>query len=523
MPKLKNINSTDLRGAIVLGCRTMQRVFNADDNDIPFFKSQLVPQASLKFNHWHSESHVPGRHLNALLTAEAVTGIELDEEAVQKHARAAFFSFSGKLALPLNRDRRDGPLVNFLPHNLREGMHALYALARYRDCPQARETAQDMIGAVFEHWRPDRRWDPRAFDRRGLVLVGNDNFIFGEARLIGPLVKYYRATGYGPALDLALVLSDKAIGEFFLENGEYDPNIFGSHVHSATCVMSSLAQLADLTRDASLMQRVRAFYDNGLWGVRDELGWSIESSICPDEATDQGESNNTGDILETALILGRWGYPQYFHDAERILRGHLLPSQLRDTSFVVDPPNPEGADGKRHLADRHLGAFGVPASYGHRPIGIERVVFNMDIVGGVVGSLCEAVREAVRFDEAGHRVNLLFDLDTPTIQLDSPYTHGQLRVRLKRPGAAFVRIPPWADRQAMSISPTEAPLRFTRDYLFLASPQVDQPITIGFERPLQELVLKHRRRAIRVRMRGDEVLAMDNFGADLTFFNPYDG
>jgi hypothetical protein len=33
-------------------------------------------------------------------------------------------------------------------------------------------------------------------------------------------------------------------------------------------------------------------------------------------------------------------------------------------------------------------------------------------------------------------------------------------------------------------------------------------------------VLQHRTHNIRVRMRGDQAVAMDNFGADLTFFEP---
>jgi hypothetical protein len=32
------------------------------------------------------------------------------------------------------------------------------------------------------------------------------------------------------------------------------------------------------------------------------------------------------------------------------------------------------------------------------------------------------------------------------------------------------------------------------------------------------VVLEHRTRAIRARLRGDEVAAMENFGADLAFF-----
>ena len=92
--KLSNVNSTDIKAAIELGCRTMSNVFNADDNDIPFFGSEALPNPRLSFSNIHSESHVPGRHLNALLTAEDKAGVSISEEAVEKHAAAAFFSYS---------------------------------------------------------------------------------------------------------------------------------------------------------------------------------------------------------------------------------------------------------------------------------------------------------------------------------------------------------------------------------------------------------------------------------------------
>ena len=528
MAKLRNVNTTDVKGAIALGCRTMQSVFNADDNDVPFFGSSIVPHARsaqtwLKFCDFASESHVPGRHLNALLNAEAAAGVKLDESAVQKHARAAFLSFSGPVALPLNRQQIGGQPVNFVRHNCREGMHALYALVKYRNSEKAREIAEQMIDAVFEYWGPCRRWNTRSLERLGLNVDKEGTFITGEARMIGPLVKYYHATGYGPALELALMLKEKAIGGFFLQNGDYDRELFGTHTHSVTCVMSSLAQLADLTCDSTLMNRVRAFYDNGLWRMRDELGWVIETTADhAEDYPDRGEVNNTGDIVETALILGKWGYPQYFADAERIIRGHLLPSQLRDNSFIVEAPNPEGEDGKRNIAERHLGAFGFPAPYGHQPIGLERISFNMDIVGGAVGSLCEVLREATRFDKLCHRVNLLFDHETDAVKVESPYTDGALRITVKRPGPLFVRIPSWVDRDELTLNGIDCQRHSAYSYLFISKPVVGRPIIFRFKLPTQELVLKHRTHDIRVRLRGDEVMAMDNFGTDLTYFEAYE-
>ena len=519
MSRVKDVNTTDILDAIRLGCRTMSSVFNADDGNIPFFGSRVRPEAGLSFSSAHSEAHVPGRHLNALLNAEDAAGIRIDEDAVDRHAHAAFFSYSGPVALPINRREIGGPQVNFRPHNVREGFHALYALVCFRKSDRAFQLARASIDAIFKCWDFDRGWDTDYLEGELGLTVTRSTFIIGLARAIGPLVKLYRATGYAPALELAIVLKEKAL-VFFREDGGYDRETFGEHTHSTTCVMSSLAQLADLTRDLHMMNRVIAFYENGLGDMRDALGWVIESDR-DDADPDRGEVNNTGDIVETALILGRWGYTKYYEDAERILRGHLLPSQLRDISFIKDPPNPEGADGKRDVANRHRGAFGFPAPYGHRPLGYRNVSFNMDIVGGTVGSLCEAYREVVRRDEAGIHVNLLFDQETEDVQVESPYTHACLRVRVKQQAPLFVRVPWWVSTDDLHVEGARGPIRFTNGYLFLGEPPLDQWADIRFDLPARQITLEHRTRHIRVRLRGDEVIAMDNFGADLTFFDAF--
>lgn len=517
--RLNDVNTTDLTDAIRLGCRMMCNVFNADDGDIPFFGSEVRPNPQFGFSGAHSESHVPGRHLNALLNAEDAAGIAVPADAIDKHANAAFFSYGGPLALPLNRSRIGGPLELFTTHNVREGFHALYPLVKYRGSERARELAERSIGELAELFRPDTGWDLDRLQGCGLT-VREDTFITGVARAIGPLVKYYRATGHGPALELAVTLADKTTGEFFLGSGAYDRERFGAHTHSTTCVMSSLAQLADLLDDARLLARVRAFYDNGLWEIRDEIGWVIESSR-DDAVADRGEINNTGDIVETALILGRRGFPEYFEDAERIVRCHILPSQLRDNSFIEDPPNPGGADHLHRIADRHLGGFGFPAPYGHEPLDPHRdISFNTDIVGGGVGSLCEVVREAVRTEHGIHRVNLLFDRETDHVAVESPYTHDRLRVTVRTAGPLYVRMPSWVEPSDVAVEPDATRVTWSGGSLLIAEPPVGRAIDIRFPLAEREIVLHHRTRDIRVRLRGDAVAAMENHGADLTYFDP---
>lgn len=520
MTPLSDVNTTDLVGAIELGCQTMGRVFNADDDDIPFFAVSLLPKARMDFNWFHSESHVPGRHLNALLTAESVVGINIPEEVIAKHAAAAMFSYNGPIPLPLNRDKIGGTLSRFLPHNLREGMHALYALTRYRSSEEARLVAEASIQATRKFWKPRNDWDTDALNRiYGVTLIPLvDTFIVGIARMIGPLVKYHAVTGCDAAMDLALTLKNELIQGYFLPDGSFDSALFGSHTHSTTCVLSSLAQLADFTDDMDLFALVQAFYDNGLNELRDEIGWSIENCSL-DSTEDRGESNNTGDIVETALILGRRVDPRYFHDAERIIRSHLLPSQLRDISFVPDGDG--GDDGARDVGGRMRGAFGFPAPYGHRPLDSDKVPFNLDIVGGAVASLCEAARETVTYDGSVHHVNMLFDIENEDIRVTSPYVDDGLRITLKRPGNLRVLLPSWADASNVWLDGNATAWQVNDNHIEVIDPKPGLSLIIRIPMPEQEIVLHHRTRDFTARLHGDEVVAMENHGADLVFFRDF--
>ena len=57
--------------------------------------------------------------------------------------------------------------------------------------------------------------------------------------------------------------------------------------------------------------------------------------------------------------------------------------------------------------------------------------------------------------------------------------------------------------------------------MLLADPSGSEEIRVEVALPPRDTVLKHRTREVRVRLRGEEFVAMDDFGTDLTVFEPY--
>ena len=533
---LADVNTTNIRSAVQLGCQAMSGMFNADDDEVgaPFFWINLRPFVRMRFANIFSDAQVPGKSLLGLVTAEKRLGIRVDPAVIDQYARVLFYSYSGSVVLPVNRDAIGGKLVNFVPVNVAHGFHGLYALAAFKGSDRAREVAELSIAAVSSLWDSKKGWDRTRIETTfGLTyrdVQPDAPFVAGLAMAIGPLAKYYRTTGSPAALDLATQLKDKVLAECFVETGEYDPARLGAHVQNVVYVMASLATLATITRDASLMKRVKAFYDNGLRNIRNDIGWSPEYFDSPARArttsrsnADIGEAGNTALILETALLLGEWGYHEMFADAEVMLRSHLLPSQYRDVSFIAQPPNPQRVDGLADVARRVQGSWGFPAPYGHHPDGEDVVGVGTDIVGPVVYALAEAHSRIVGRQDGHLAIQLLFDYQDDEIEISSPYTGNALTltVAVRTPQLVMIRIPPWVSTDRIELLGARRQSGdVANGYLRVSSPASGR-FAVRFPFALRELEVAYGGRVLRALTRGDQVVAMEDRGTDLTFFDPY--
>ena len=97
---LRNINNHNIVSAVEMGCLTMSRVFNSDDDNIPYFGSEVLPNPKLFFSDRHSESHIPGRHLNALLTASNIFGVDIEESVIDIIKKQLFILFLDHFLFP---------------------------------------------------------------------------------------------------------------------------------------------------------------------------------------------------------------------------------------------------------------------------------------------------------------------------------------------------------------------------------------------------------------------------------------
>ena len=514
--RVSNVNTTSIPAAVELACRAMGQVFNPADNGYSYMYTRIWPDGWLGFSPYHGAVQMSGRHLDALLAAEDALGVDLDEGVLAQHTAATFFSL-GAGPLPCNHNEPGGALTSVDEHSIREAVHGLHALARYRASDRAVEAAEALIAEIRRFWRAESDWDQNAVQAAyGLPMTARPTFVEGVARSIGPLVKYYGATGSNAALELAQDLAAHATARFYLADGSYDAERLGAHTHSTTCALSGLALLGSVTDDRELLTRVRAFYDNGLRVIRDAVGW-VRERHHPSFHPEQGEMNNVGDVVETALILGNYFGDTYFEDAERYLRSQLLPSQVRDLSFMAEVP---GGDERCELRTRLLGLFGFNAVYGHLPLGKNQVTPSLDIVGGATASLCAAQRAISTTSGGVTQVNMLFDYESDAVRIESPYTGNALRITPKADMELRVRVPSWADRDATTVDGEPAERFIAEGRITLRHPPVGRAVEVVLPLPERDLTINHQDHDIAARLRGDSVIAMDDLGAGLAYFPP---
>jgi hypothetical protein len=144
----------------------------------------------------------------------------------------------------------------------------------------------------------------------------------------------------------------------------------------------------------------------------------------------------------------------------------------------------------------------------------------MDIVGGATASLCEAWREVARADDGQLRVNLLFDFDSDAIRVEAADDNLPLRIKTKMPRNLLVRIPPWAEADGIAVDGLAGTVQIENGHLRVSEADALQGIAITFPSHEEEIGLEHRTHSIRTKLRGDSVIAMENFGVDFTFFQP---
>lgn len=267
-------------------------------------------------------------------------------------------------------------------------------------------------------------------------------------------LRFFEATGYEPALDLARDLTTCALyhAPSYLPDGRLRQTVgdVEGHFHTHSNFVLIVLKLGITLGRREYISWARQTYDVLLaWGT--DFGWFPEGF-----GLRHGEVCCTTDMIEIALLLGKHADPAYYADAERFGRNHLLESQFTsldqlqaaiDRLPASDRANPAdpAAWTQDGVAASQVGAFASRSTLSD--------AFHLD--ASALMQCCNAAGARALYDlwryavdetpsDNGTRhlsVNLRFSVESPSLRVVShePAT-GRLDLTAAEPARVTVRL-----------------------------------------------------------------------------------
>ncbi|MBR4748864.1 MAG: hypothetical protein IK083_04745 [Abditibacteriota bacterium] len=475
--------SADIEARLALTNDYLSGMLDRDKDLEPFFSIHRDPDSGTAFaNHAVSIGipHVTGRALEALFQTEMLTGKPAPKEAEQAYTRYLFSCMDNPDHMPYYTDTGDGDKQKVECHNLREALFGLTRLVQNRSSEKARRLADGMLLTLDRMNGPEGMFSYdriKSMGREGVFLGISDTMqTTTSGRLVGALVAYYRVTKNPLALRLAGGYARGVMEHSFTEDGRLTDDA-SNHIHSITSSLSGILDYAYMTGDTAMADKALRVYKNGLREFMSSYGWVKEQAWLE---TDQGESNQVGDVIEMLLLFAAHKDPAFYAEAERYMRSALLPQQVIDNSFVRDNPEPKG-DYQRDMPRRIIGGFGFATPRAH--LQQEWSAINtIDITEGAVQAICEFARRIVTRDDLGVRVNLLFDRDCEYARVESSLpVKGQIKIYPKLTDSLLVRIPENIRQGSFRIYGPEGERKYTavQNYALVGAKKGEE-ITVRF-------------------------------------------
>lgn len=435
----------------------MTRVIDRTRGGLPYYANHIGPwPARLEHAEWDAP-HCVGRLLHGItLWEETFKRRVADEEAVsllRKLLHATISPADHFAHFPAYC--RESEEVDW--HSQREVLLSLAGLYhRDRQDSESRRLAGELVRAYEVASRPaDYPMNP-----------------MWHGRFIEAALWYHQKTGDELSKKLAVKLARDFYG-FFDDKGTFPRP---SHNHSITGTMAGVLRVGILEGEKEYVEKIKRIVDDGLRKVSSSFGLVYEGE------GPRGEANCTADAIRIFLMLGLHGYPEYFDDAERMIRNHLLVSQHLDASFggKADGRELPARTEKVDFADaatRVCGGFGFTEANDF--LSPNYLAVALDLAEGAMNALVAVWNSIATVDADGIHVHLLFSRRFDDFSVRSYLPHDARVAVDVPPGKALrIRVPTHvdSDRLRLTLNGKSAPCKVESGYVGV--PAGDAAVTV---------------------------------------------
>ncbi|MCL2035244.1 MAG: glycoside hydrolase family 127 protein [Oscillospiraceae bacterium] len=553
-------DTLDLAQRAKLAFNAMLNVADDDCGGIPFFSGFLQSDeenpAWMSHGNWdYGSSH--GRLVDTIALVRSMTGTSEGEE-VEERYRRNLLSFIHENGLAYRRNSFTEEEIARLDAPFRPGASMIDQRAVILGLGTWYSTTddEDIKGFADRHMAALKRiarkeresWYYPAseyledgwpsLDAVNTRLAYDPCAMWG--RQVGPILTYHKLAGNADALELCenFVANITQRSGAFLPDGSWNGALEyrNGHFHTRMGTLLSIARFARFKNDARLTAWVERCYRWALEHWCTGFGWT------PGDMLDQCYEHETCTLVDAigcAITLAKCGYTEYWAVAERFLRGHLVESQLTDTSWVhqLDTKERDIAGYKTfyRVGDRLKGAFaGYAAPNDFVYSGVKGRGHIMDVQTCCVAAggrgLFYGWSSIVTEERGRVSVNLLLNRATPWLDVEShlPY-EGKVVLTVKQDLPDLVcRTPEWAPYGAIQVNyrhgdeskeETGRTLPcIDRVFLRLGAVKKGTAVTVTFPMDERETVETAVDEKYHVKWRGDNVVGISPGGSYLPLY-----
>jgi hypothetical protein len=316
---------------------------------------------------------------------------------------------------------------------------------------------------------------------------GEGSVVAVHGAQIRALARWADCSGDERALDFAgklarFVMKPKFWGGFSnpasgngREHGHSD-----SHFHARAMTLRGLLEYGLVANDAFACDFVRCSYEQMRSSGIPEIGYipTFMGAEPTEDMDRKGPANPflmegcfLGDLVALTVKLSESGYGDYWEDADRVIRNHLVESQVTDRGLlerlVAHAPERQAemkaglVPGQDYLGDdiidRALGIFwsGIQADgvHGHWIMQCCTANGSHGLYMAWDAITRPAAGEPSTCDDGHAQINLFLNRAAPWLDIHSylPY-EGRVIIRNKTANRISVRIPPWVNRRRLEIT-----------------------------------------------------------------------
>jgi len=494
----------------------VQRSFNyytnmVDANGAPYFNIFWTDPAEAAHD-WPDSGDVTARQLQAVIMARHMTGVALPIEKVwHKKILAQLDPQTGLIHRPNTHYSQGDEGVSVIG----DQALTLYTLVTaYLDNGDAglRKAIQEMLEGLRQQYD----------DSAKAVSALTHGFIIKSLMVCARLMHS----------DLALHLAQTLVKKVFA-----DPQIFssantfqrGAHMHTNLRTLVGAADYAIYTNDSNLYNRVEALY-------RHVKALTTRFGFLPEVMERQGdiiscETCTIMDYLGLTATLANHGYPEYWGEVERMVRNHLIESQVGEASWLhSDSSRPDTAQFTwRDIDKRMVGGYAGWSSPNHILAACETLpwggpelrektrAFQNCCGGSGTHAFFIAWKNAVRYANGILSVNLHLDklLPQAEIRCCQPY-QGLLTIQLQEACTVKIRIPEFVKPGEIQVAAEAAAdaQQISGNFLDLGPCRAGEMIRVTYPLPVyrEEISVGNpgfRQYHYRVTWKGDTVVKME--------------